>query len=83
LIEVDFPHHKEISPALHKANSRLSHAFNIKGLPAVVILSPEGQELGRLGYRPGGPKGYISRIETIAKSKSQTPVAKTTSTPSP
>jgi thioredoxin-related protein len=68
LVEVDFPHHKAMAQMQKQANAQLAKAHHVTGYPTILVLSPEGQRLGRLGYVPGGPSAFIAKLEAIGKS---------------
>lgn len=65
LVEVDFPRGKPISQALKDQNEQLAQRFGVKGFPTLVVLDPDGRELGRTGYRPGGPPGLIAELDKL------------------
>jgi thioredoxin-related protein len=61
---------QERSPETIRKNEELATKYRVQEFPAVVVLSPNGQELGRLGYIPGGPKAFGTAVKTIlAKSR--------------
>ncbi len=60
---VDFPRRKEL-PATDKArNEALAKKHGIRGFPTVLILSPEGEVIGKTGYKPGGPETYVKHVQ--------------------
>jgi protein disulfide-isomerase len=64
LVEVDFPHKKEQSADLKKANAALNDKYKVDGYPTLVVLDKDGKEIGRQeGYEPGGPEAFIARLE--------------------
>jgi thioredoxin-related protein len=63
LLLLDFPRKKEMPAAEKAANEALSKTYKVRGFPTVLILDAEGQELGRTGYQPGGPKAYIEHLK--------------------
>jgi thioredoxin-related protein len=64
LVEVDFPHQKEQSADLKKANAALNDKYKIEGYPTLVALDKDGKEIGRQeGYEEGGPKAFIAKLE--------------------
>src|ERR1035441_3153947 len=64
LVEVDFPHKKEQSAQLQKANKALGSKYNVDGYPTFVVLNKEGKEVGRQeGYAAGGPKAFIAKLD--------------------
>ncbi len=67
LLEADFPRRKQLSSAQQAANEALARKFGIEAFPTIVVLSPEGKEVGRLGYTPGGPQAFTGRIEQFRK----------------
>jgi thioredoxin-related protein len=70
LVEVDFPHKKEQSADLKKANAALNDKFKIEGYPTLVVLDKDGNEIGRQeGYERGGPKAFIAKLEKFKRGK--------------
>lgn len=71
LVELDFPQGKKLPASLKKQNDKLSKDFDVEGFPTILVLSPEGKELGRMaGYGGDSPAAYIKKIEKlIAKQK--------------
>ena len=68
LVLLDFPRDKPQSAERKLQNARLKAALGVGGFPTVVLLSPDGREIGRGGYRPGGPSPYVDWIsDTIAE----------------
>lgn len=64
-VKIDFPRSIEQSAELKKANRALQEKYSIEGYPTIVVLNAEGKEVGRLGYRPGGPKAFINGLEKL------------------
>ena len=68
LVDVDFPHNKEQSAELKKANQALGEKYSVEGLPTVVLLSSEGKELSKkAGYGGQDTKGFIADLEKLKK----------------
>lgn len=67
LVEVDFPHKTELSEAQKAANKALAQKYGIKGFPTLVILDGSGQQVGELGYMPGGPAPMITELSKLKK----------------
>jgi thioredoxin-related protein len=65
LLDVDFPRRKQLAPELQAANESLARKFGIESFPTIVVLNPEGEVLGQLGYTPGGPKAFTAKIEQM------------------
>jgi thioredoxin-related protein len=62
LVKVDFPMHHPQSAAEQAQNEQLATQFQVQGYPTLVVLNPDGRELGTLGYEPGGPKTLITEL---------------------
>lgn len=73
LMKVDFPQDKPLAEEQQKENQGLADRYQVEGFPTVLILAPDGTEIGRLGYRDGGPKAWIAAAEAII---AKTPPAK-------
>ena len=65
LLEVDFPRRKSLPTSEKKKNQELSQKYNIQGFPTLIILSPEGQQIGKMGYMEGGPAPFIAELKKI------------------
>ncbi|OGS34063.1 MAG: hypothetical protein A2283_22145 [Lentisphaerae bacterium RIFOXYA12_FULL_48_11] len=74
---VDFPRQKKQSEKLKEQNSELAKKYDVQGFPTVIILSPEGDLVGRTGYQEGGAKKYVEHLkEMIDEYKKQHPKKK-------
>ena len=62
LVEVDFPRHKPMAAVQARANYHLLDVYHISSFPTVVVLDPEGKEVGKIDYRPGGSVVFIARV---------------------
>ncbi len=69
LAEVDFPAYKRQSVETIKQNKALAEEYGVYGFPAILLLSPEGELLGRTTYRPGGPVKYVEHLKEILGEK--------------
>ena len=69
LVEADLPRYKPIGHLQLQANKALEQSFHVASVPTVVVLTPDGQEIHRFGYVPGGPAGFISQLGPIAKAQ--------------
>jgi protein disulfide-isomerase len=65
LLEVDFPKGKPLVVDQQRENQALADKHNIQGFPTILILTPEGREVGRLGYKAGGAQAWIAAVEQI------------------
>ena len=53
-------------------NEELATKYRVQEFPTVVVLSPDGREIGRLGYIPGGVKAFAAAVNAIlVKSRQQ------------
>ena len=68
LVELDFPNNKMQSEAVIQQNQSLQQKYGVEGFPTLILLDPKGKEIGRkVGYVPGGPKGFIDWIQSAEK----------------
>ena len=67
LLEVDFPNRKKVPPATQAQNERLAMKYGIQGFPTIVVLNAAGEQVGELGYVPGGPDAFIAELEKLRK----------------
>lgn len=68
LVELDFPHKKEQSAELKKANAALKNKYEVTGFPTLVVLDKDGKKIGdQVGYEAGGPKAFIAKLEGFKK----------------
>ena len=69
---VDSPRKKKLSDKLNKQNGELKNKYGVHGYPTVIILSPNGELVGKTGYQEGGPKEYVKHLEKmIGKHKAE------------
>jgi thioredoxin-related protein len=62
-VVLDFPRRTPQDPAVREQNERLLRHFGVRGFPTLLLFSPDGELMGRLGYEPGGPAALIRTIE--------------------
>jgi thioredoxin-related protein len=67
LVEVDFPHGKQQTEELKKANQKLQQKYSIRGYPTIIVLNSDGGKAGELNYMPGGPKPFIAKLDELKK----------------
>ncbi|RYD84242.1 MAG: thioredoxin family protein [Verrucomicrobiaceae bacterium] len=65
LVEVDFPQGKRQSKKVKEQNAKLQQEHGVKGYPTIIVLSPEGQKVGQLGYMEGGPEPFIAKLNEL------------------
>lgn len=63
LVELDFPRKKVLPPEMTKQNTALAEKYGVTGYPTVLLLTPDGKELARLGYMQGGPKTFVRELQ--------------------
>lgn len=65
MLKADFPRKAKnaLSKEQTKANSILAENYNKKGIfPLVVLLDPDGNELGQTSYKRTTPENYIKEL---------------------
>ena len=67
LLELDFPRDKEQGDTLKEQNKALLKRYGVKGFPTILFLDGDGGELGRSGYKAGGPQVWIDDAARIMK----------------
>lgn len=65
LVEVDFPNGKRQPKKLKEQNEKLKTEHSIHGFPTIVVLNPDGQKVGELGYMEGGPAAFIAKLNEL------------------
>ena len=65
LCKVHFYQTQERAPETIRQNEELATKYNVKEFPTVIVLSPDGRELGRLGYTPGGVKAFAAAVNAV------------------
>lgn len=64
---VDFPRKKKQTRELKQQNRDLATKYGIRGYPTIIILSPDGEPVGKTGYLHGGSENYIQHLNEIIK----------------
>lgn len=67
LFKADFPKNREVPAALKAANSTLAQKYGVRGFPTLIILSPDGKQLGTLGYMEGGPEPFLKELRKLVE----------------
>ena len=65
LCKVHFYQTRDRSPEIIRQNEELATKYDVREFPTVIVLSPEGREIGRLGYVPGGVKAFAAAVNAI------------------
>ena len=68
LCKLHFYQTQERAPETIRQNEELATKYNIQDFPTVIVLSPDGREIGRLGYIPGGVKAFAAAVNAITTS---------------
>lgn len=68
LLRLDFPRKKAQSAEIKKQNLELAQKFDITGYPTVVILTPQGNEMGRkTGFAEKTPQEWFAHVSAALK----------------
>jgi protein disulfide-isomerase len=65
LLKLDFPRGIPQTPEVKAANDKLAKQYGITGFPTIVLISPEGKEIARTGYQPGGAAAYVKHLQGL------------------
>jgi thioredoxin-related protein len=66
LVTVDFPHNKQLAPAVKQQNAMLDGKYHAQGFPTYVLIDKFGRELWRqTGYLAGGPTVFIAALSKV------------------
>ncbi len=70
LVTIDFPRKNPLPEAQAKANNALKAKYDVSGFPTLVLLNPDGKEVGRqVGYESGSGTKAILKLVDGAKGK--------------
>jgi len=68
LVDVDFPHHKELPKPQKNANEALAQKYGIEGFPTVIVLNSNGKEIKKsVGYDGQSAKDFIAELQKLQK----------------
>lgn len=67
LVEVDFPHQKQLSAEVKAQNEKLKEKYRPDGYPTVVFITPNGNELGRIVGFDGDAKAWSKEAADYVK----------------
>jgi thioredoxin-related protein len=71
LCKLHFYQTQERSPETIRQNEELATKYKVEEFPTVLVLSPDGREIGRLGYIPGGVKAFAGAVNAIIANSRQ------------
>jgi len=67
LLELDFPNEPTQSPEIKKQNAELSKKYGVQGYPTQLILSEQGEVLGKLGFQSDLEAWIASADKVLSK----------------
>jgi thioredoxin-related protein len=65
LCKIHFYQTRERSPETARQNEELATKYAVRDFPTVVVLSPDGREIGRLGYIAGGVRAFAAAVNAV------------------
>ena len=65
LCKLHFYQTQERSPEILQQNQHLAEKYHIERFPTVIVLSPNGTELGRVGYIAGGVEKFAAAVNKL------------------
>jgi protein disulfide-isomerase len=65
LCKLHFYQTQDRPPETIRQNDELATKYKVQEFPTVIVLSPDGQEIGRLGYVPGGVKAFAAAVKSV------------------
>lgn len=65
LLKLEFPRSYDLPQAQIKQNRNLQRQYGISGYPTVVVTDDNGEVLGRLTYRQGGPQKFLGELSKL------------------
>ena len=68
LVYADKPSRKKQTPEVAKNSQEVLAKFGVRGFPTVILLSPDGTELGRkVGYGGQNARQYVKDLKGLLK----------------
>lgn len=68
LFMADFPRRKKIDKDTREQNNKLKKEYEVRGFPTVILVGPDGKEIGRkVGFGGDEPKAYVKLLEEMLK----------------
>jgi len=59
---LDYPMKEKQQLGLIEQNKKLQQKFDVKSFPSLILMSPNGKQIGITGYRKGGGKQYADHL---------------------
>jgi thioredoxin-related protein len=72
LCKIHFYETQERAPDILVQNQQLAQKYHVDEFPTVIVLSPQGAELGRVGYIPGGVEKFASTVNALISKARET-----------
>lgn len=65
-VRLDYPQSRSLPDEVAAQNAQLRQQYSdlVKAFPTVLVVSPSGEVVGKLGYVQGGPDAWIARLES-------------------
>jgi protein disulfide-isomerase len=64
-VKIDSPMSFKLDPEVEKQNQALSKEFKIRGVPTIILLSPDLHIIGKLGYQSGGGRAFATQVQKL------------------
>ncbi len=75
LVELDFPHKKQLPPMTKQQNDALAKQYGVEGFPTTVVLDSNGKTLKVFGgYVEGGAAAFIATLQQLKAGAATTQV---------
>lgn len=65
LLKLDFPRSLPQTAEEKAANEKKAKEYGVTGFPTIVLVSPDGKEIQRTGYQPGGAVAYVKHLQGL------------------
>jgi protein disulfide-isomerase len=65
LCKIHFYQTQERDPNVLRQNRNLALKYHIEQFPTIVVLSPDGAEIGRFGYISGGVEKFAEKVNKL------------------
>ncbi|MCP3920301.1 MAG: thioredoxin family protein [bacterium] len=75
LVSLDFPRGAEAKAKVPnpERNDELQRKYEVRGFPAILLMTAEGEVYGQTGYQPGGPEKYLEHIAGLRGARAVIP----------